>query len=334
MPKASRVVGLVPDEAPGDRGGVHIEGRDIGGAPPSARGHKTLKASPHLVILAGKAPDRLTAKPGVLVKRIERHAACAREGRDRESQTLVSGSPVAASQMSGTITVIGSRVRASRDAGCDNQIFRYAEFTKRRQQRIGGRLCSMAPSPTEARREPGGDRPMRQGRVLSRTLDSLRSIGRVRHRLRETCKSRMIFCPDTDNRPIDPLARPPTCQRGGLRLECRRRSSLRQAASEPAATVIVTASTLPMPMSSNAITMKRRQIAEPRILNNVNAARSAICSLAATYGFLQQAADDIGISGDRFRRQRRLRIDLVGKPPQRPTQHLAHEMHERLVHAG
>ena len=47
--------GLVPDEALGKRCGVHIEGRDIGGAPPSACWHKALKASPHIVILGQSA---------------------------------------------------------------------------------------------------------------------------------------------------------------------------------------------------------------------------------------------------------------------------------------
>ena len=61
--------GLVPDEALGKRCGVRIEGGDIGGTPPSACWHKALKASSHIVILAGKAPDCLAAKPGVLVER-------------------------------------------------------------------------------------------------------------------------------------------------------------------------------------------------------------------------------------------------------------------------
>lgn len=61
-------VGLVPDEALGDAGGVDVERRDIGGAPSLAFRHKALKASSHRDILAGKAPDRLAAEAGVFVE--------------------------------------------------------------------------------------------------------------------------------------------------------------------------------------------------------------------------------------------------------------------------
>jgi hypothetical protein len=68
----------------GDRGGVHIEGRNIGGTPLSARWHKALKASPHLVVLANKAPDRLAAEAGMLVEDVERHATGSSHRRYRE----------------------------------------------------------------------------------------------------------------------------------------------------------------------------------------------------------------------------------------------------------
>jgi hypothetical protein len=50
----------------------------------------------------------------------------------------------------------------------------------------------------------------------------------------------------------------------------------RQVLSRAAATVIVKASTLPMPMSSKAMTMRRRQIAVPFSWKNVSAARCAM----------------------------------------------------------
>src|SRR5260370_18408749 len=49
-------LGLIPDQAPGDRGGIDIEPRNIGRAPPSVRPARALKAHSPLLILSRQPP--------------------------------------------------------------------------------------------------------------------------------------------------------------------------------------------------------------------------------------------------------------------------------------
>jgi len=66
-PKSVEIVGLIPNQASSDRRRIHIERGNMRCASPLGCWHEALKAGPHSVVLGGKAPNRLSAKPGVLV---------------------------------------------------------------------------------------------------------------------------------------------------------------------------------------------------------------------------------------------------------------------------
>jgi hypothetical protein len=81
-PESFERVGLIPNQPLGDRGGVDIEGRQVGSTPPLARWDEARQASPHRIVLAGKAPNRFAAQPRVLIQGIERHIVGLDQRRD------------------------------------------------------------------------------------------------------------------------------------------------------------------------------------------------------------------------------------------------------------
>ena len=141
-------------------------------------------------LAAGQAPDRLTAEPSVLVEGIEWHVASRRQRRDREVADACW--LVVASQINGTITVIGSAFvqqrRPSRQPG-----LRHLQVTKYRQQ--FSEFAFLCTAVANARRKPGGDGLVRQ---IERPVTDIGKPSRnsgSRHRPSKFGESGMILCP-------------------------------------------------------------------------------------------------------------------------------------------